>query len=661
MKKIFFFLIASLTFLSCNKDLIESNAQEINDLKIKVAVLESQISGLQTEVSNLKTTNQQIQVQLNNSLELIDTNEEEIESLNLSLVAANNTISALQELIDLNQDEIKSLNLSLETANNTLANLQELISANQSGIESINLGLSSANSSILDLQELISTNQSGIESINLELIAATKTITSLQAVLVSLQSFTGNNADSIESLNKKIIEINLELVSQINILSNSSEVNTQNILNILNELNLIGVDIEFIKNYVSPPKDNISFLGNIKANRLLNGVKRLHFGNNSVPGVIETNCDWISIVSDKIYSKTVVLNPTTNTLLLSHGSILINEKQDEVDNDNFLFFNNFFESPKKILVFIDRKESEASDFVNSLINQGHSIKYIESPSSLADMSLSSYPDFSLANLNTYQGIVYDSYSRPSQQIMNNLEQFIENPSKRSIVFGLGWVWRDYRSEYENEPYPTNIFLKNAGAKFIDWSVPNVTYDTALKMNYYPDSYSQDYACTIGLSPDLVGCNIISSQNIFNYNYSDFKTTFNLNDMLSFGDKTYEVKNFTNSVGFVSVWEEHIRGVYGISEGVSRISLLSTELTKDGKRVEMDLWYNVNSGLFLYSSFSYGTGELMEQSCTDTRFFVRKIYYLNTVSSPNFNDSCQTTHYDCLENLYQSSIVYSNSL
>ena len=65
MKKIFFFLIASLTFLSCNKDLIESNAQEINDLKIKVAVLESQISGLQTEVSNLRTSNQQIQVQLN--------------------------------------------------------------------------------------------------------------------------------------------------------------------------------------------------------------------------------------------------------------------------------------------------------------------------------------------------------------------------------------------------------------------------------------------------------------------------------------------------------------------------------------------------------------------------------------------------------------------
>jgi len=54
MKKIFLFLIASLTFLSCNKDLIESNTQEINDLKIKVAVLESQISGLQTEVSILK-------------------------------------------------------------------------------------------------------------------------------------------------------------------------------------------------------------------------------------------------------------------------------------------------------------------------------------------------------------------------------------------------------------------------------------------------------------------------------------------------------------------------------------------------------------------------------------------------------------------------------
>ena len=149
-----------------------------------------------------------------------------------------------------------------------------------------------------------------------------------------------------------------------------------------------------------------------------------------------------------------------------------------------------------------------------------------------------------------------------------MKKFIENPSKRSVVFGLGWVWRDYRSEYENEPYPTNVILKNAGAKFIDWSVPNVTYDTALKMNYYPDSYSEDYACTTVLSPDLVNCDIISNQNIFNYNYSDFKTIFNLNDILSFGDKTFEVQNFTNTVGIVSQWEEHIKGLYGISEGVS---------------------------------------------------------------------------------------------
>ena len=572
MKKLFTTFLAFLIFSSCDKDLIESNSQEINDLKIRISLLEGEITSLETKIINLNNTNQQFQNELNNSLLLIDSNEDEIESLKSGLIAANNTI------------------------------------------------------------------------------------TSLQLILTTLQEQVNTDSNALEYLNDKVTEINSQLNNQITILSNNTDINIQNIKDLLYEINLINVDIEFIKNYNIPPVDNISFLGHIKANRLLNGVERLHFGNNSVPGIIDINCDWISIVSDKLYSNTVVLNHSSNTLLLSHGSILMNEKQDEVDNDNFVFFNNFFESPKKILVFIDRNESEASDFVNSLINQGHSIKYIQSPSSTQDMSLSSYPDFTLANLDTYQGIVYDSYSRPSQQIIDNLKQFIENPSKNSIVFGLGWVWRDYRSDYENEPYPTNIILKNTGAKFIDWSVPNVTYDTALKMNYFPNSYSENYECkdldydTNSFNPIYLDVNGVTIKALNSANIGDkgevdgieytIVNEATLREMIANNEDvtkvvTSKVSNFNNLFYGKEDFNQNI-GSWDTSSVTDMFAMFGGASTFNQDIGSWDTSNVINmSAMFIgASTFNQDIGSWDTSSVTDMSFMFQETLFNNNIGSWN---------------------------
>ena len=616
MKKIFFFLIASLTFLSCNKDLIESNAQEINDLKIKVAVLESQISGLQTEVSNLKTTNQQIQVQLNNSLELIGTNEEEIESLNLSLVAANNTISALQELIDLNQDEIKSLNLSLETANNTLANLQELISANQSGIESINLGLSSANSSILNLQELISTNQSGIESINLDLIAATKTITSLQAVLVSLQSFTGNNADSIESLNKKIIEINLELVSQINILSNSSEVNTQNILNILNELNLKINELQeiFLDTKIFISDDNFEsaliqlgyddVLDNFVLRKNIINIKSLNVENKGI----------ISLAGIESFSSLETLIVSYNNL--SFINISQNTKLKHID-----LLNN------KISSIDVSKNTNLEILVLNGNNSLNSLSVINN-TNLKELSIFGTKVSSLDLLNN---VLLTDLDIGSTQITNidlksntNLNRFLGYSPKLDCVELDETILNLFPPSCQNNDPSTCFTSKNF----------NFSSNVNFKSNCSISEFSTD--------------------TFIDDSYFIFKEKYSVEDSLNFAGQTLYINSIADVVGSDAEWKAFMKGQYGLNQSISYVRV-STSKTSQANAPHMEIFYNSVNGDLLMIRFGYWLSQTNTiDSCTSFKHFVYKRYYPNRLNEIDFNDNCQANSFENM-NLMKNAV------
>ena len=616
MKKIFLFLIASLTFLSCNKDLIESNTQEINDLKIKVAVLESQISGLQTEVSNLNTTNQQIQAQLNNSLELISTNEEEILSLNLSLVAANNTISSLQELIDLNQEEIKSLNLSLEAANNSLANLQELINTNQSGIESINLGLSTANNNILDLQELISTNQSGIESINLELIATIKTITSLQAVLVSLQSFTGNNAESIESLNKKIVEINLELISQINALSNSSEVSNQNILNILNELNLKINELQeiFLDTKIFISDDNFEsaliqlgyddVLDNFILRRNIINIKSLNVENK----------DIISLAGIESFSSLETLIASNNNL--SFINISQNTKLKHID----LLYN-------KISSIDVSKNNNLEILVLNGNNPLNSLSVINN-TKLKELYVFGTKVSSLDLLNN---VLLSDLDIGSTQITNidlkrniNLNRFLGYSSKLDCVELDETILNQFPPSCQNNDPNTCFTSKNF----------NFSSNVNFKSN-----------CSISE---------FSTGTFFDDSYFTFKEKYSVEDSISFAGQTLYVNSIVDVLGSDAEWKAYMKGQYGLNQSISYVRV-STSKTSQANAPHMEIFYNsVNGDLLMIRSGYWLSQTNTIDSCSSSKHFVYKRYYPNRLNEIDFNDNCQANYFENM-NLMKNAV------
>ena len=46
-----------------------------------------------------------------------------------------------------------------------------------------------------------------------------------------------------------------------------------------------------------------------------------------------------------------------------------------------------------------------------------------------------------------------------------------------------------------------------------------------------------------------------------------------------------------------------------------------------------------------------------QSCTDTKYFVKRIHYQQRTESPEFNDNCQSIHFSCLQDLSDSLLNY----
>ena len=244
---------------------------------------------------------------------------------------------------------------------------------------------------------------------------------------------------------------------------------------------------------LSVPSPLISFTSHYKSLNLLNGVTNITFGEDSTPGPISSDdCDWIPLFKDNSGNTAVSFNYKSNSLLIGHGAMVYDDKMDEISNNNLKFLNNFYGDPKSILIAVTRPESRYSQFINALKGLGHSVTFVRLPEG-GDISINGFPDFILDNLNEYQGLFYDFLGRPSEQIISNLREFVDNPLKKSVVAGVGWVWASYTSNYENEPFPTNLILNNTGANFNTWNGNGYVVDHTSFVTY-PNTIGENYEC-----------------------------------------------------------------------------------------------------------------------------------------------------------------------
>lgn len=414
-------------------------------------------------------------------------------------------ISCYKPEIDNNQAQITQLNSEISQLKNEIARLSSLVSqsegkvsALQSEISSLKSQIASLNSSITSLEEDIQFINSDLEELN-ELLVLFDSY--LKEVLSSFESLVTINEDSIGDINSLVINIsrNVEVIefvssylSAITDYQNSSLVQTDEDLQELNSLisDLKSLLTEFSKvQNITSTNLKISLLGDIKVRGLLKDINYIDWGEGSVPGTINADCNWVRVWSDSRNNLVSALHPKSNTLLLTHHSPLETRYINSSENDNVQLLLNFLESPKSVLYVSSIPEFGNSAVLNGLRAKGHKVDFLRIAKER--YGLGDYSELSETNLDEYQAIIfYDGVARPSEEIIQNLKGFIENPTKKSLVMGLGWVWTGYRSVEQNEPYPINDVFESLGAKFNDW-LNNVAFNVNIRLDYYPETYNGD--------------------------------------------------------------------------------------------------------------------------------------------------------------------------
>lgn len=214
---------------------------------------------------------------------------------------------------------------------------------------------------------------------------------------------------------------------------------------------------------------------------LLTNVSRFVAGSEMVPGTLDIDdCDWIPLFTDTQGNVAAASNFNTKTLILTHEHYLTNTGMDDLPNDNDNFFQNYFGSNKKIILVFPEflNDSSLTSFKNIMEQENNNLSTFFDPNIIDDL-----------NLNQYDALIfYGGESRFNNTELNTLKTFIKNPTKTSLIIGLGWVWREYYSINETEPIPLNLILEDLGVKFIDSSEPNnVTFGIYDETVFYPES------------------------------------------------------------------------------------------------------------------------------------------------------------------------------
>jgi len=84
-------------------------------------------------------------------------------------------------------------------------------------------------------------------------------------------------------------------------------------------------------------------------------------------------------------------------------------------------------------------------------------------------------------------VFFDIRDIPSPQLINKLKNYIDNPNKKAIATGIGWVWKYYWSKSsggDENIYPMNNILSNTGISF---SFDASGYILNNNVKYYPSN------------------------------------------------------------------------------------------------------------------------------------------------------------------------------
>ena len=252
-------------------------------------------------------------------------------------------------------------------------------------------------------------------------------------------------------------------------------------------LNSCSVYEDITANYSEIIENERSFLNFISDfdrnyyDSLFENVQIFSPGPDMVPGTIELlNCSWAPIFSDNQGNLAGAVNASNQTMLLSHEGYLTNIGMEDLPNDNMEFFHNFIGLNRNTLLIFPnfQNDDNLTRFKSDVYD-----KYNNNITTYFDPSI-----LSSINLNQYDSmILFPGEYRFTSSEASTIKSFIQDPNKKSIIFGLGWVWRDYYAVSDVEPMPINLILEDLGARFYTVRGKDLTNNIRSETIFFPST------------------------------------------------------------------------------------------------------------------------------------------------------------------------------
>ena len=131
---------------------------------------------------------------------------------------------------------------------------------------------------------------------------------------------------------------------------------------------------------------------------------------------------------------------------------------EDSPNNNKEFFQNFIGSNKNTLLIFPNFQNidNLTKFKSTVIDEyNNNITTYFDPSILSSINIDQYDSM----------ILYPGEYRFNSSEASIVKSFIQDVNKKSIIFGIGWVWRDYYAISDGDQMPINLILENLGAKY----------------------------------------------------------------------------------------------------------------------------------------------------------------------------------------------------
>jgi len=147
----------------------------------------------------------------------------------------------------------------------------------------------------------------------------------------------------------------------------------------------------------------------------------------------------------------------------------------------FLFLSLYFIGSNKstLLIFPNfQNDNNITRFKSTVIDDyNNTITTSFDPSILGSTNIDQYDSM----------ILFPGDYRFTTSEAASIKSFIQDTTKKSILIGLGWVWREYYANGEDDPMPLNLILEDLGARYYTITGRDLTYNIRDETVFFPST------------------------------------------------------------------------------------------------------------------------------------------------------------------------------